>query len=83
MIKDGVRSGFHRPATYDDDAASPPAKEPASDQTESPTPQKPNLEERIWNAFTWLHERAILDAIFVVSLFVFLVWYSYREMGGV
>ena len=45
------------------------------DQAESTT------SGRVRNAVRWLHERAILDSLLVVSLLVFLVWYSHGVIG--
>ena len=42
---------------------------------------KPTSKRTVWDAFRWLHERAILDSLLVVSLFVFLVWYSHGVIG--
>ena len=60
MLRNGMRTGFYRPAAQAESANS----------------------GRIRNAVTWLHERAILDIVLVVSLLVFLVWYSHGVISG-
>ena len=84
MLRDGVRFGFYRTAADEDQAESSTSEKPATggDEAEGHASEKPTSKRTVWDAVRWLHERAILDSSLVVSLFVFLLWYSHGVVSG-
>ena len=82
MLRDGVRFGFYQPGDAQAESSISQKQATGGDEAKSPAPEKPTSKRTVRGAFRWLHERAILDSLLVVSLFVLLLWYSHGVISG-